>query len=146
MVPRLGSTWYLGSETTSRLSEPPSTRPTICFRRRTSLEPSTPKVSWDTTIREAQHFEKNLKTEEQVKVALLATKRRREEFQGRKCGHCKKPGHNENECWILHPKLRPKRPRPDKSPSQPEGHDANRGNRREDPLIAALATKSEEKH
>jgi hypothetical protein len=106
----------------------------------------TPGVSWDTTIREAQHFEKNLKTEEQVKVALLATKRRREEFQGRKCGHCKKPGHNENECWILHPKLRPKRPRPDKSPSQPEGHDANRGNRREDPLIAALATKSEEKH
>jgi len=81
MVPRLGSTWYLGSETTSRVSEPPSTRLTIRFRRRTSLEPLTPKVSWDTTIREAQHFEKNLKREEQVKVAFLATKLRREGFQ-----------------------------------------------------------------
>lgn len=77
-----------------------------------------PGVSWDKTIREAQHFEKNQKAEEQAKVALLAAKRRRDDRE--KCGHCKRPGHIEERCWNLHPELRPKRPRAINHPKDSE--------------------------
>lgn len=69
----------------------------------------TPGVSWGTTIREAQHFEKNQKAEEQAKVSLLAMKRRQDDRE--KCNYCKRLGHGEDRCWKLHPELRPKRPR-----------------------------------
>ena len=98
-----------------------------------------PGVSWDTTIREAQHFEKNQKAEEQVKVALLATKRRRDDRE--KCGHCKRPGHSEDRCWNLHPELRPKRPRT--NDRQKVSESSSQDNQKEELPVSAPPTITE---
>jgi hypothetical protein len=57
------------------------------------------------TIHEAEHFEKNQKTEEQTKVAFLAGKRRQEEDQRERCKHCQKPSYDKDRCWGLYPEL-----------------------------------------
>jgi hypothetical protein len=99
----------------------------------------TPGVSWDRTIREAQHFEKNQKAEEQTKVAMLATKRRRDDRE--KCDHCKRPGHRKDRCWSLHPELRPKRPRTSDHQKAPDL--SSQDKQKEDLPMANSATTAE---
>lgn len=99
----------------------------------------TPGVSLDRTIREAQHFEKNQKAEEQTKVAMLATKRRRDDRE--KCDHCKRPGHRKDRCWSLHPELRPKRPRTSDHQKAPDL--SSQDKQREDLPMANSATTAE---
>ena len=41
------------------------------------------------------------------KANVSVHKDRKKKRPKKKCGHCRKRGHNKNECWILNPGLKP---------------------------------------
>jgi hypothetical protein len=74
-----------------------------------SLRTDSSKINLENLFSSLIDEARRQKSKDSDSTALLVNSKKRKfsERARSTCGHCKKPGHKQEKCWILHPELNP---------------------------------------